>query len=196
LNAGEGATGLPGTYKLGAWYNSNASDNQFFSNGPINATDPIGRQLRHNWSVYAVADQLVYRAPGAKDGGAGVFLRAMGAPGDRNTVNVFVSGGVTYKGGFGRDNDTMGLGVSWAQISDTARAGDAAFAQATGGFLPTRTSETVLELSYQAQIAPWWVVQPDLQYVFNPAGGIPNPNRPDRRIGDALILGLRTGITF
>jgi porin len=32
--------------------------------------------------------------------------------------------------------------------------------------------------------------------VFNPAGGIPNPNHPDKRIGDALIVGLRTGITF
>ncbi len=196
LNPGDNAPGKPGTYKLGAWYNSNASDNQFFINGPIDATTPVGRRLRHNYSIYAVADQLVYRPPGVKDGGAGVFLRAMGAPGDRNAVNVFVSGGLTYKGAFGRGNDTMGLGVSWARISDTARASDAAFAQATGGFLPTRTSETVLELSYQAQIAPWWTLQPDLQYVFNPAGGIPNPNRPDRRIGDALILGLRTGITF
>ena len=196
LNPGENAPGLPGTYKLGAWYNSNASDNQFFINGPIDATTPIGRRLRHNYSIYAVADQLVYRPPGVKDGGAGVFLRAMGAPGDRNAVNVFVSGGVTYKGAFGRDNDTMGLGVSWARISDTARAGDAAFAQATGEFLPTRTSETVLEISYQAQVAPWWTIQPDLQYVFNVGGGIPDPNRPDKRIGDALILGLRTGITF
>jgi porin len=196
LNSGDKATGLPGTYKLGVWYNSNASDNQFFSNGPINASDPIPRRLRHNYSIYAVADQLVYRPPGAKDGGAGVFLRAMGAPGDRNLVNVFVSGGVTYKGGFGRDNDTVGLGVSWARISDTVRAGDAAFAQATGAFIPTRTSETVLELSYQTQIAPWWAVQPDLQYVFNPAGGIPNPNRPGKRIGDTLIMGMRTGVTF
>jgi porin len=196
LNPGDNPAGKPGTYKFGAWYNSNASDNQFFINGPINATTPIGRRLRHNYSIYAVADQLVYRPPGVKDGGAGVFLRAMGAPGDRNAVNVFVSGGVTYKGAFSRDNDTIGLGVSWARISDTARASDAAFAQATGSFLPTRTSETVLELSYQMQIAPWWTVQPDLQYVFNPAGGIPNPNHPDKRIGDALIVGLRTGITF
>ena len=196
LNPGETPSGLPGTYKLGGWYNSNASDNQFFANGPINATDPIPSRLRNNWSVYAVADQLIYRPPGSKDGGAGVFLRAMGSPGDRNAVNVFVNGGITYKGAFGRDNDTAGLGVAWTRISDTSRAGDAAFAAATGAFLPTRTSETVLELSYQAQIVPWWVVQPDLQYVFNPAGGIPNPNRPGRTIGDALVLGARTTIAF
>ena len=28
INAGEKATGLPGTYKLGAWYNSNAFPDQ------------------------------------------------------------------------------------------------------------------------------------------------------------------------
>ena len=196
LNPGETATGLPGTYKFGAWYNSNASDNQFFTNGPISVSDPVPRRLRNNYSVYAVADQLVWRPAGVKDGGAGVFMRAMGAPGDRNLVNVFVNGGVTYKGGFGRENDTVGLGVSWTRISDTVRAGDAAFAQATGTFLPRRSGETVLELSYQAQVAPWLVVQPDLQYVFRPGGGTVDPLRGDKRIGDAFILGARTAITF
>ena len=199
LNSGEGAAGLPGTYKLGASYHSRAQDNQFFSDaGLLSGTgpaDPItGR--RNNYSIYAVVDQLVYRPPGMKDGGLGVFARAMGAPGDRNQVNVFVSGGVTYKGGFGREDDTVGLGVSWARISDTFRASDAALARSTAAFSPIRSSEVVLELTYQAKIAPWLVVQPDFQYVFNPGGGIVNPNRPDRRIGDAAILGFRTTITF
>ena len=196
VNGGEAATGLPGTYKLGAWYDSNANDNQFFSNGPINASDPTPRGLRDNWSVYAAADQLLYRPPGVKDGGAGLFLRAMGAPGERNLLEVFVDGGLTYKGAFGRANDTFGLGVAYARISDTARASDSASASASGHPLLHRTAETVLELSYQAQVVPWWVVQPDLQYVLDPGGGIVDPGRPGRRVGDALILGLRTGVTF
>ena len=202
-NAGEGAAGLPGTFKLGAWYHTRAVDNQFFSDSSLSSgpgsADPISKR-RNNYSVYAVVDQLVYRPPGVKDGGLGVFARAMGAPGDRNLVNVFVDGGVTYKGVFGREDDTVGLGVGWARISDTFRASDAALAtstaRSTGGFSPVRTSEVVLELTYQAKITPWWVVQPDFQYVFNPGGGIPNPNRPDRRIGDAAIFGVRTTITF
>ena len=125
-----------------------------------------------------------------------VFARVMGAPGDRNQVNVFVDGGITYKGAFGRDNDTMGLGVGWARISDTARAGDAALADFSAGFHPIRISETVLELTYQSQLAPWWSVQPDFQYVFNPGGGILDPSRPTKRVGDAAIFGLRTTITF
>jgi porin len=199
INQGDSATGLPGTYKLGAWYNSNAFTDPFFTVVPITASGPFANPpgaLRNNWSVYAVADQLAFRPPGSKDGGVGVFARVMGAPGDRNQVNVFADGGITYKGAFGRDNDTMGLGVGWARISDTARAGDAALAAFSAGFHPIRTSETVLELTYQSQLAPWWSVQPDFQYVFNPGGGILDPSRPTKRVGGAAIFGLRTTITF
>jgi porin len=199
INAGENASGLPGTYKIGAWYNSNAFTDQFFTGAAgITAAGPFAvppGARRGDWSVYAVADQLVWRPAGAKEGGVGVFARAVGAPGDRNVVNAFVDAGVTYKGVFGRENDTVGLGVGWARISDTARAGDAALAAAGEGFSPVRSSEVVLELSYQHQIAPWWQVQPDFQYVFSP-GGVVNPDRPDRRLGDAAVFGVRTTIMF
>jgi porin len=199
VNAGENASGLPGTYKLGAWYNSNAFTDQFFAGSSgITAAGPFAippRARRGDWSVYAVADQLIWRPAGTKSG-VGVFARAMGAPGDRNQVNLFADGGVTYKGVFGRENDTVGLGVGWARISDRARAGDAALTAFGGSFIPVRTGEIVLELSYQHQIAPWWQVQPDFQYVFNPGGGITNPDRPGQRVGNAAIFGLRTTITF
>jgi porin len=151
---------------------------------------------RGNWSIYVAADQLVWRKPGLKEGGIGVFARATGAPGDRNEVNVFVDAGATYRGVFGRENDTVGIGIAWARISDTARAGDAATAALGLDFTPVRSGEVVLELTYQAQIAPWLQVQPLFQYVFNPRGGIANPDRPDKRLGDAAIFGLRTNITF
>ncbi len=173
---------------MGGWYNSNAFADP--------AAIVVPRTRRGDWSVYAVMDQLVFRPPGAKDSGVGVFARAMGAPGDRNQLSVFVDGGITYKGAFGRDSDTIGLGFGWARISDSARAGDAATAALTSGFYPRRSSETILELTYQAQLAPWWSVQPDLQYVFNPGGGIVDPNRPTKRVGDAVVMGVRTTITF
>jgi porin len=199
LNPGDAGTGLAGTYKLGAWYNSDAFTDQFYTVGGTTAasafSNPPGAR-KNDWSAYAVVDQLIYRSAGSKDGGAGVFARAMGAPGDRNTINVFVDGGFTYKGAFGRANDTTGLGVQWARISDTARRGDSALAAFTGGHYPIRTSETMLEATYQAQLAPWWFVQPDIQYVLNPGGGILNPSRPDKRLADAIVFGIRTSIVF
>ena len=54
----------------------------------------------------------------------------------------------------------------------------------------------MLELTYQAQFAPWLQVQPTAQYVFNPLGGVPDPVNPAHRLRDALVLGVRTGVTF
>ena len=35
-----------------------------------------------------------------------------------------------------------------------------------------------------------------MQYVFNPGGGVANPNNPAQRVGDEFVLGLRTNILF
>ena len=202
INQGDGAAGLPGTYKFGAYYNSqNFADQRRNASGGSLA-DPTGdvatgRNRRGNYSLYAQGDQLVWRKAGAKDGGMGVFVRVMGAPGDRNLVNFYADAGVTYKGPFeGRDSDTAGLAVAYARISDTASKLDADTARFTGSAYPIRRNETVLELTYQAQIAPWWQVQPTAQYIFNLNGGVPNPQNPAKRLGDASVLGLRTTVTF
>ena len=201
INAGQGATGLPGTYKFGAWYNTqNFADQRRNANGqsitPL-TQGVLARNRRGDYSIYAIADQLVWRPDGKQDGGIGVFARAMGVPGDRNLVNVYVDGGVTWKGLIeGRDSDTLGLGVAYARISDTASKLDSDIATATGSFYPIRRNETVVELTYQAQLAPWLQVQPTAQYIFNLNGGAPNPLDPVKRLGDAAVFGLRSSVTF
>ena len=59
-----------------------------------------------------------------------------------------------------------------------------------------RGSETFIEVTYQFQATGWWQVQPDFQYVFNPGGGIQNPNNPTQRVGNEAIFGLRSIVTF
>ena len=202
INQEDGATGLPGTYKFGAYYNSQNFADQRRNASGASLADPAsavaaGRNRRGNYSLYAQGDQLVWRKAGAKDGGGGVFVRVMGAPGDRNLVNFYADAGVTYRGPFaGRDNDTAGLAVAYARISDTASKLDADTARFTGSPYPIRRNETVLELTYQAQIAPWWQIQPTAQYIFHLNGGVPNPQNPAKRLGDASVFGLRTTVTF
>lgn len=199
LAGGDEATGLPGTYKLGGWYHSGRFDDlRRDANGRLLA-DPLsdGRAVtrRGNWSAYAVADQLVWREAGTKDQGIGVFARIMGGPGDRNLLNFYADAGVTYKGLVpGRVDDTLGVAVAVARFSDGAAKADSD-AVLAGSPRPVRRSETVLELTYQAAVAPWWQVQPVAQYVFRPSGEA-DPSRPERRLRDALVLGLRTNITF
>ncbi len=61
---------------------------------------------------------------------------------------------------------------------------------------PVRSAETVIEATYQYQVAPWWMLQGELQYIFHPGGGIPDPNNRGARIGNEAVAGLRTVITF
>ena len=199
-NQGDNATGLPGTYKIGVWYNSLPFADQRFSYTGLSLADPSNGAAalhhRNDYSVYAVVDQLVWKRPDTKDGGVGVFARAMGAPPDRNLVDVFVQGGVTYKAPFAaRESDTVGFAVSWAHISPDATKLSSDLVAFTGQASPIRRSETQLELTYQAQLAGWLQVQPDFQYVFNPGGGVPNPDT-GKRVGDTAVLGVRTVITF
>ena len=199
LNGSEGATGLPGVYKLGGWYHSGRfGDPQRGSDG-LPLADPFsnGRAAarRGNWSIYAVADQFVWREKGTRDQGVGVFARIMGGPGDRTLLNFYVDAGVTYKGVVpGRVNDTLALGVAHARFSDRVSKADRDAAR-FGSPRPVRRSETVLELTYQAVVTPWWQVQPMTQYIFRPSGEA-NPNRPGRRLLKALVMGMRMNFTF
>lgn len=184
IGTGEGQ--LAGTYKVGGVYQSGASPDQ--------RTD---QRRRGDWLLYAVADQLLWRKPGTKDQGVGVFARAQGAPGDRNLVNLYLETGVTWKGIIsGREDDTAGLGFGYARISDTARKSDADTNRLGPFGRPLRNNESVLEITYQLQLAPWLQVQPTAQYLFNLNGGVQNPAQPSKRLGDAAVFGLRTEVTF
>ncbi len=198
----EGApSGLPGTYKFGFYYDTATFPDKHFDQNGLSLADPastgIARMRRGNFSLYGVMDQVVWQPDPKSARAVGVFVRLSGAPEDRNLVNFALNAGVTLKAPFaGRDSDTVGLGYGFARVSGSASSLDKDTARFSGTAIPVRSSESFIELTYQAQLAPWWLVQPDLQYVFNPGGGIPNPLVPGARIKDELVLGLRTSITF
>ncbi len=198
VNADKNANGLRGTYKLGGWYNSNRFADAFYEQGATFQLPGIlfGIPKSHHgdWSLYGTIDQLVYQ-PDKDAGGLAVTARAMGAPGDRNLIDLFLQGGLVYKGPFGRTNDSVGLGAEWARVSQRVREGELAAVVPTA-FSPIQSSETVIEATYQAQVKPWWQLQPDLQVVVHPGAGVVDPDNSTRRIGTALVLGLRSIVTF
>ena len=143
-----------------------------------------------------MADQRVWRPDPAGPQSVGVFARVMGAPGDQNLVNFSINTGITLKAPLpGRDGDTVGLGYGFGKFSGRASGIDRDTATFSGPY-PIRSNESFIELTYQAQIAPWWQVQPDFQYVFTPSGGILDPNGSGQRIGNEAVFGVRTNITF
>ena len=195
-----GSCGLPGTWRLGAWYDSARFADQHFDAAGLSLANPAstGAALMHrgNFSIYAVVDQAVWRDP-AGSRSIGIFARVMGAPGDRNPIDLSVNAGINVKAPLpGRENDSFGIGYGLAHVSPRLAALDRDAASFTGTPYPVRSAEHFAELTYQVQVAPWWILQPDLQYVWNPGAGIPDPRDPTRRIADELVVGLRSVITF
>jgi len=188
-----------GTYSLGGWWNSERFRDLRFDTNGVSLASAVsnGTPRRHDGDIsfYGIFDQpvLVNEAEHTR---LSVFVRAGIAPADRNLVDLYADGGLICKGPFGRADDQTGIAVGYARISSAAAGFDADVVRLTGQFHPIRSGEAVLELTYRFQLTGWWQLQPDFQYIFNPAGGIANPNAPARRDGDAAILGLRTAITF
>jgi porin len=201
INQDKKAAGMPGVYKLGAWYaTADFADQHFGLNGAggvVSLASPAAvAPLNHsgNWGLYAVADQMVARSDGRS---LNLFVRGGFSPSDRNLISYYVDGGAGIKGLLpGRGDDTLTFGVAYARISRDAAALDQDILAINGPPYPIRDAEVLFELSYQAQIAPWWTVQPDLQYIVHPGGNVPDPNNPNVTVRNAFVAGLRSTIKF
>jgi len=192
---------LPTSLKLGGWIHTGKFADQRFDDMHVSLASPVSNGIaaahRGDYGGYVIIDQLLWRKDGAGDTGLGGFFRAGGNPSERNLIELHMDGGLSYAGPFGRDNDTVGLGLSYEQVSAGQRDLVADFG-ALNGFSPPRPDfESVLEFSYQAQVASWWIVQPDLQWVIHPGGRVLNPSNPRATLGEgAVVLGLRTAVSL
>ena len=61
-------------------------------------------------------------------------------------------------------------------------------------FYPVRSGETMIEVMYEAQWTKWWTVQPEVQYIIRPGGGVLNSDGSLRP--NAWVLALRSTISF
>jgi porin len=201
VNQGKDAIGLPGVYKLGGWYaTADFADLHFGVNaagGMVSLADPAAAgPLNHkgNGGIYAVADQMVWRAG---ERSLNLFARGGFSPSDRNTLSYYIDGGAGFKGLLpGRANDVLTFGVAYAKISSALTGLDRDTLFFAGPPYPIRDYELVFELDYALQIAPWWTLQPDLQYIVHPGGNVPDPNNPAAVLGNAFIAGIRSTIKF
>ncbi len=172
LGGREEGNELPGSYKLGGFYHTD--DFTRWSDGAA---------VRGNWAIYAIASQKVWSGCAPGPGGLFFFVRAGKSPKDRAVLDWAVDGGLNYLGLFpGRTADILGVGCSHKHYSrEFSQAASTADGEAPG-------AETIFEITYQIQIAPWCSLQPDWQYVRHPSGL--------GRLSDATVAGLRLNLTF
>ena len=186
---------LPGLWKLGVWYHDGSFDDQRFDRaGNKTAGSPLdARRLKGNQAFYAVADQLIWRRPGTEDQGLGLWALAMASPNDRNLIDLYVEGGMTFKGLFEtRPKDRFGLAFAYMRTGAAAR----------GHYLdlnqPIQNFEMVTELTYQFVQSDKFSIQPSIQYVRHPGAAIPIwadrwSHVPQK---DALVMGTRFTLSW
>ena len=199
--AGQGEGQLPGVYKLGGWADSLSFADQRYdiSGAPLAAGGVLpAASHRGDFGLYAVADQTVWRGA-EKERTLNLFLRpTVARQGDRNRVTFAINGGLALHDPLpGRKDDVFTAGFGYVRLSpsDIGFSADAA-AFNPAVYTPRLSDETVLETSYQIQATPFAQVQPSLQYIHNPGGGVADPANPGRKLPDALVGGLRLNVTF
>lgn len=167
-----------GTYALGVWRITAPAKE-------MNRTALSGLPHESNANVgyYLTGEQRVYSETTDPRQGLDIFLRMGFANGHIHRYSFNISGGITYTGLLaGRASDKVGLAVTHA---NNAVDYQQALRVSGDAFAP---GELVVEFTYRAQITPWLVLQPDVQYVLHPGT---NPG-----IENAAIVGSRINIGF
>ena len=192
-------------YKIGAWYDSERFADERYDTQGVPLANPASNGVPANhhgdFSLYAVADQMLWRNKEEPNRTLNVFARVMGAPQtDRNLIAFSMNAGLVLHEPFRyRPDDTFGLGMGYVRVSSQVAGYErdldsyAALAQ-SGLFVPIQSGETYIEATYQRQIRPWWQLQPDIQYVINPGAGIADPAAPTHVLRNELVIGIRTNI--
>jgi porin len=191
LQYGTNVRGLAGTYKIGGWYDTGSFPDQRFDSDGASLADSVNGASamdKGNYSLYGVVDQTVWQA-GPRS--LNIFARIMGAPDAQNLISFSINGGVTVTAPLpGRGNDSAGIDFGLGKVSSRAADLDRDEGVAARG------TEELIELTYQAQVTPWLVVQPDAQYVINPGGGVQDPDDITHNLRDEFVAGARAVVTF
>lgn len=153
---------LPGTYKLGVFTHNHLLEKNFNRSFPDS--------LNHStFGVYAYADQkILARGERSLD----LFIHTGYSPSKTCSHDAYLGAGVSFYGWLSQAKDDI-LGLAIAHVN---------FAEGIG-------RETAIELTWQKQVHQNIFIQPDLQYVIKPSGGI-------QGLDNFLVAILRVGLSL
>jgi porin len=157
---------------IGLWrYTGRADD--------LVTVDGLGNPIqRTDQGVYFIAERTLMSEQSDPAQGLAGFIRFGMVNKDVYQSDWSSSIGLNYQGLFsGRDDDTAGIAVTTSHASDKYRMQNG-----------SDSTETVVELTYRAQLQPWLAVQPSVQYIGNP--------NMDPALKDAWVAGMRVEISL
>jgi porin len=188
-----GEAHLPGTYRIGAWYDSSTQPDVFTAaNGQPLVLNPGVPPLQHSGEsgFYFNVQQQLTRVGNDNSRGLSAFVNFV--QGDRNTATIdqIFSLGLLYTGLFpGRPSDVAGFAVGRTQVNPRVADGQN-LQNATGAEapVPVQNAEYPFELFYSFAATRWLTLQPVIQYISRPGGTSANPN--------ATVVGLNLTVSF
>jgi porin len=180
---------LPGTYKIGVWYNTSKGDDLYYdvNRNPRGETGLEALKRHGQYGAYLNFQQQVTGTAGGR--GATVFLNISQA--DRNTAELDgqISTGVQYQGPFERLRDQIGFAIGAThnnpRFADFIRQNNTRTGANT---IAGDGYEYVSEVYYSWSPVPSMSFRPNLQYILRPGGASQNEN--------AFAVGLKSVITF
>jgi len=153
--------GSDAAYKIGGWNHTKA------------ATKNGSKGLSGG---YLIVDQSLIDWDG---GNLGLFLQVGVAQRSAENIKNYLGVGLHVSGPIpGREDDEFGIGMARADFSDAYLAANAGFTK----------NETVIEVSYRAQLTDWLAIQPAFQFIKSPSG--------DAALSNAKVSLLRVEISL
>lgn len=185
-----GFGGLPGKYKIGAYVDTSSATNVLHDVNGNNAglTGLSRTTVDGRWGAWIQGEQMIYREPGTANRGVTIFGTI--ATGDPQTAQYTFTGavGVVQKGIANRDSDYIAVAVGRVHTNGNSVLFQQGLNFVTPGSVNVVTDETIYEIGYGAQITPWFLLRPNLQYIQRPGGTGVIPN--------AFVLGLTATADF
>jgi porin len=167
-----------GKYTVGAWLYTSKFDEVY-------ASGSNGRTQRStaNNGVYVTAEQKVYSEHSNSEEGLSLFTRLGVANGRINQFDLGATFGAVYTGLLpGREQDK--LGIALAHVSNSKEFQESMLTSSVS----VASAELAVEITYRAELAPWLVVQPDLQRIIHPGTTM--------HVSSATTFGTRIEIGF
>ncbi len=137
-----------------------------------------------NGMIWFVGEHLLYRERGGKDEGLGGFATFLySLENNANEMDTYVSAGLVYQGLIpGRPRDKTGLAFSRGWFSDELKNSRRADGK------PIKHHESVIEFNHRFELGRGIAVQPDIQYLIDPAG--------TKEISNAFLAGFKIAVQF
>jgi porin len=183
---------LPGSYKIGVWYDTSTANDVFEDiNGDPAVLTGLPFERRHGrYGFYVNLQQQVMRFD-EDDASRGLtlFLNATVADHRTATTDNQIAFGAICKGAFDvRPKDEIALAVGRTHVNSRVADGERLQNGAGLGPVDVQDSEYAVELYYGLQATDWLMARPNLQFVHDPGGTSHNK--------DVLVIGLKTSIDF